>query len=385
MRIWLSIIFALACLPCGAQFQVSQRAFVHGGSAPACGTYTHYRVITVPAQSSLSGNLTDYPLLISGTYSYLATVANGGLVQNTNGYDVGFFTDATCATKLPWETEQYTATNGQVVYWVQVPTISQSASITFVLAYDNTTISTDQSNATGTWDSNFFGVYHMVNSGCGGTCPGGADSTGYSSGANNMATAVGTITPTTGQIDGAQTFSASSYFTVGANGGGANFPSSGGNIPITVSGWVNISSFTSCASAGACVLASFGEDSGSPTGYYIGLNTTGEPETGFASSTAAVIGTPISTGTWTMITGVYNQSTNTIYLNGGTSNSSISFSTGNISGHTMRIASYLVCCTTPGIVDEVRFSGIARSTDWIATDYASQSSPSTFYSVGSQH
>lgn len=377
MRIWLSIIFALACLPCGAQFQVSQRAFVHGGSAPACGTYTHYRVITVPAQSSLSGNLTDYPLLISGTYSYLATVANGGLVQNTNGYDVGFFTDATCATKLPWETEQYTATNGQVVYWVQVPTISQSASITFVLAYDNTTISTDQSNATGTWDSNFFGVYHMVNSGCGGTCPGGADST---SNANNMSTVVGTVTPTTGQIDGAQAFSSSSYFTVGAGGGGAIVPS--GNTPITVSGWVNTASFSGCA---ACVIASFGEDSGSPTGYYIGFLSAGQATSGFASSTAATTTADVPASTWTLITGVYNQSTNSVYINGGTSNASISFTAGSIAGHTIRIASYLSCCTLTGDIDEVRFSQVARSTDWIATDYASQSSPSTFYSVGSQH
>jgi hypothetical protein len=44
-----------------------------------------------------------------------------------------------------------------------------------------------------------------------------------------------------------------------------------------------------------------------------------------------------------------------------------------------------VCCTLTGDIDEVRFSQVARSTDWIATDYASQSSPSTFYSVGSQH
>src|SRR5260370_41912082 len=36
-----------------------------------------------------------------------------------------------------------------------------------------------------------------------------------------------------------------------------------------------------------------------------------------------------------------------------------------------------------GSIDEFRVSTIARSADWIATEYKNQSSPSTFYSVGS--
>ena len=37
-----------------------------------------------------------------------------------------------------------------------------------------------------------------------------------------------------------------------------------------------------------------------------------------------------------------------------------------------------------GIIDEVRISNTARSSDWIATEYNNQSSPSTFYTVGSE-
>jgi hypothetical protein len=35
-----------------------------------------------------------------------------------------------------------------------------------------------------------------------------------------------------------------------------------------------------------------------------------------------------------------------------------------------------------GTIDELRISTAARSASWIATEYANQSSPGTFYSVG---
>jgi Concanavalin A-like lectin/glucanases superfamily/IPT/TIG domain len=36
-----------------------------------------------------------------------------------------------------------------------------------------------------------------------------------------------------------------------------------------------------------------------------------------------------------------------------------------------------------GVIDEVRVSSISRSADWITTEYNNQSSPSTFYTIGS--
>jgi len=34
-----------------------------------------------------------------------------------------------------------------------------------------------------------------------------------------------------------------------------------------------------------------------------------------------------------------------------------------------------------GAIDEVRVSNIARSPDWISTEYANQSQPLTFYTI----
>ena len=100
-------------------------------------------------------------MLISGTYSYLATVSNGGNVQHGNGYDVIFSSDGGCVTKLDHEVESYNGTTGAVSYWVRVSLLSHVNDTTIYLCYGNAAITTDQSNKSGVWDSNFKAVYHL--------------------------------------------------------------------------------------------------------------------------------------------------------------------------------------------------------------------------------
>ena len=83
---------------------------------------TYQRSIAIDHTKVPNTDQTNFPVLISGTYSYLATIANGGNVQNSNGYDVIFTSDSGCATKLNHEVETYNATTGAVNYWVKVPT-----------------------------------------------------------------------------------------------------------------------------------------------------------------------------------------------------------------------------------------------------------------------
>ncbi|MCC6323730.1 hypothetical protein IT400_02970, partial [Candidatus Nomurabacteria bacterium] len=80
-------------------------------------TFSYKRTITINHTEVINTDQTDFPILISGTYSYLKTVANGGNVQNANGYDIGFYSDSSLTTKLKWETERYVATTGEVIYW----------------------------------------------------------------------------------------------------------------------------------------------------------------------------------------------------------------------------------------------------------------------------
>ena len=67
----------------------------------------------------------NFPVLVGGTYPYLATAANGGRVNDPNGYDVIFASDAACKVKLNHEVELYNPTTGQIAAWVQVPFLRQ--------------------------------------------------------------------------------------------------------------------------------------------------------------------------------------------------------------------------------------------------------------------
>src|SRR5262249_15810909 len=59
--------------------------------------YSYRRTITLDHNEIPNSDLANFPVLISGAYSYLATTTNGGQVQNANGYDVIFSLDSGCA------------------------------------------------------------------------------------------------------------------------------------------------------------------------------------------------------------------------------------------------------------------------------------------------
>src|SRR5262249_49667263 len=125
--------------------------------------YTYRRTITIDHTKVPNTDQSNFPVLISGTYSFLKTVGNGGNVQNANGYDVIFTLDSTCGTKLNHEVETYNASTGAVNYWVKVPTLSHTSDTTVYLCYGNASISTDQSNKSAVWDANYKGVWHLPN------------------------------------------------------------------------------------------------------------------------------------------------------------------------------------------------------------------------------
>src|SRR3989338_568005 len=114
-------------------FFISMMRFSLPGEVKAFGNgFLYSRSITIDRTKVPNTDQTDFPVLVSGTYSYLATVANGGKVQNASGYDVGFYTNSKCSTgKMSWETELYTATTGVVNYWVKVPTLTTASDFVF--------------------------------------------------------------------------------------------------------------------------------------------------------------------------------------------------------------------------------------------------------------
>ncbi|MGI9117957.1 MAG: hypothetical protein ACR2IQ_00205, partial [Minisyncoccia bacterium] len=160
--------------------------------------FANSRQITIDHTKVQNTDQTDFPVLFSGTYSYLANVNNGGAVRNTSGYDIGFYTNSDCSTgKLNWEKERYVSTTGDVSYWIKLPTVSYTDDTSFYICYGNQSISTDQSNKNAVWSSNYASVWHLAD----GTNLSATDST-----LNGVNGNITDATASSGKIDGSGNF-----------------------------------------------------------------------------------------------------------------------------------------------------------------------------------
>ena len=112
------------------------------------------------SQVSGSSDLSNFPVLVSLTNNDLRTVANGGLVENSNGYDI-VFTSSNGSTLLSHQLESYNATTGELIAWVRFPTLSPTTDTEFYIHFGNSGISTDQSTVN-VWDSNYKMVLHLT-------------------------------------------------------------------------------------------------------------------------------------------------------------------------------------------------------------------------------
>jgi hypothetical protein len=123
--------------------------------------FNYRRAITIDHNKVPNTDQTSFPVLISGTFSYLASLAHSGKVTNPNGLDI-VFTDSTGTQLLNWEIESYSPTDGSVTIWVKIPSLSHTVDTVLYVYYGNTSISTFQGGAAGTvWDSNYLAVYHQ--------------------------------------------------------------------------------------------------------------------------------------------------------------------------------------------------------------------------------
>src|SRR5439155_7150505 len=102
--------------------------------------------------------------------------------------------------------------------------------------------------------------------------------------------------------------------------------------------------------------------------------------------------TSVTTGTWHYIVGTWDGTTGRVYLDGSL-DGSIGGCTSIFAGYTspnMEIGGHSTNGPAPtdayfsGSIDEVRLSHIARSADWIKTEYNNQSLPGTFITMGSE-
>jgi len=332
--------------------------------------YTYYRSVTLSEALSGTANSTDFPVTFTGTYAYLATVANGGKVENANGYDIAFFSDSGLTTPLDFELVTYTATTGFIEAHFRVGTLSASTDTVVYMAYGDSGISTFQGDVAGTWNSDFNLVYH----GGDGTTLSTNDSTSNAyNGTNNGTAAVA------GKVGGALDFVRASSDTVSlASTGIAALMY---NRPFTISCWIYRNS------TGDTQAIWGGGSSGTIDGYILfrinseKLNLVRSKEANIASST-----TNVPSGAWAHVAVTYDSSNNYVFYLNGSADGSGSAGTGF---NTSTNRNWALGADGGGdylnaYLDEMRKSSVIRSSSWITAEYNNTSSPSTFYTIGSE-
>ena len=126
--------------------------------------YAHKQRITIDHTKCGSANSTDFIFCFSGTYAWLKTSANGGDLLNASGYDVNVYADEALTTPLKWERSVHVLTTGVVIFWIKIPTLTYATDTVIYIAYGDSSVTTDQSDKTGTWPSSYKGVWHLQES-----------------------------------------------------------------------------------------------------------------------------------------------------------------------------------------------------------------------------
>jgi len=343
------------------------------------GAYGHSRTITIDHTKVPNTDQSYFPVLVSGTYSYLATVANGGLVQNVDGSsnatDLIFTSDSGCSILLPFEIETYTATSGLINYWVRIPLVSHTSDTVFYLCYGNAFVTTQQAQTRAVWINGFTSVMHMAGN--------NTDSMndGYWMDKANADTAI-TYNTTNGQIGQGAGFNGTSSKIINTSLGTNTAITTG----LTLSTWMKWGGGTTESTVmwgsgtGGADLA-VGGSGGFACGIASGKLHIGLP---FVSCNPAAGTYTLTSGVWVYAAITRSGSTWTLWANG------VSQTTGTTAPATPTSGSYLGSSNGQGgqntffggAIDEARYAKVARSADWLLTEYNNQSSPSTFYNVG---
>lgn len=318
--------------------------------------------------STLSGNLTSFPVLVSVTSSQI----DYAKTQN-RGQDIRFV-DADGTTALSYEIEKWDE-SGTSLIWVKVPTLSNNTTDYIYMYYNNTSVADNQS-ASSVWDSNHKGVWHLSTD----TSLSTTDSTTNANTGNNTS-----ATATTGKVDGGASLNGITSRIIAPATSSLDVSSGAG---ITVDGWFNPADVS-----GMRPLIEWG-NSGSfgvhmwnyPQSGNIYVNVV---DSGGTNHTFQTTGTPLTASTWQHVGFTYNKSSGAVALyHNGTAQS---ISSSNIGAFTPKTNLDLNIGYRPysggqyyysGSTDEVRVSDVVRSADWFKAEY--NSANNTMNSFGTE-
>ncbi|MEO1053939.1 MAG: DUF2341 domain-containing protein [Bacteroidota bacterium] len=359
---------------CGTSNVVSSTATVNIVPAYGIGNYANRKRITIDADQVCGGSaLTDFPMLFSFTSGDFRTVANGGSMQNVNGYDIAF-TAADGATQLDHQLENYDPSTGEVVAWVRIPSLSNTTDTEIFIYYGDPSVTADQS-VSSTWDTDFAAIWHLDNSLEDGTV-------NDQDGANNGSTDAEGFIGRGRFFDGVD-----DHITV-THVNGSSIDITGNQV--TLEAWVKApantrdSPFIIKSAAVNQERYMLGIDGGTNL-----VNSRVTTDAGHFRDDSS----PVNVDDWTHVVFVYDGTIpgaagldrKFVYVNGAL------FDQYDATGSILTTPADLLIGRRAigddrffeGTLDELRVSTTARSADWICTEFNNQSSPNTFYTVES--
>lgn len=350
----------------------------YGGSSD----WGYRRKITIKG-SQVTGNLTGFPLLVHFTTDVdLVTHAQ------SNGDDI-LFTDATGLVKLDHEIEKYDSfAGGELIAWVQA---DLSAGIdTEIYMYYGNSIAPNQENIYGVWDDNYVAVYHMNQSV--GTLEDSTENNNYGTFNGDLPDTITTV----GKADGCQDLDGNGDYVSTADANSLDF----GTSAFTVSLWLK-TSFTT-ASAIISKFDGIAPPNARRDDYWAFIlnadgtitfrlyNRTGDT-TGVAYNVITSVGYRYNDNAWHQLVGIRTDSINSAIIADGTTkvtfnnvgmaDVNVSTAGGLFTGCFLYLPSTVVS-PLAGAIDEIRISNIARSDDWVSTEYNAINSPSAFMTFG---
>lgn len=349
-----------------------------------------------------SGSITDYPVLILGTFAGagddpdLRTTGNGGDIQNTDSSggasggvtvpaDLAFYDDFSGTTQYDHEVVSYTASSGQFEAWVRIPTLNKGSDTVFYMHHSDSGVTTSQENVGGVWEANYKGVWHL----------GESSGTRYdSSGNSNDLTDNNTVPSGTGIVGtGIEPDAASSEFLSISDGSQTGLDLAG---DLSIGFWVNQDS-----SAGAQFPVSKYSGTGNQRAYQVQLAPDGDMALNLSSDGTTNAGEflafrsddpQLTNSTWFHILMTFDISAETasFYVDGSSVANSVVSGSGLGASLKNSTADFLLAAQNTaaapnsyldGFLDEVFvYDGILDS-EYVTTVYNNQNSPSTFYTI----
>jgi len=289
------------------------------------GAWPYYQTITISHTNVFGTDQTNFPVLIN-------LASNTGLQNHAqaSGNDIRF-TASDGVTLLSYEREKYTGATGALVAWVKVPLLSHATDTVIYMFYGNSGAS-DQQNASGVWDANYKGVWHLDQTPTG---------------------AAGDIVDSTGGVNGGKVVG---FENTQTGTGSANYDR---HIYFNTNGKAYFGSYNTSSST-AQVAASTNALNDGQWHFLVG----------YRDNTAASIG---------------------LYVDGVLQATTASSAGQSYTGW-YRFGDYKLN-GWPGVagdgyfsggVDEIKVSHFIRSPGWIQTEYTDQASPGTFYSLAAE-